>query len=278
MNRLLAILFCLLFALPSGYDLQADDSISGSIDYYASKLYSQYLLHRFNPATTLYVGIGASPTTIIAFLQNYSELVDSKVTAINLPLSASGPQLELEEAHAKLSPHFRTFLQNDIFEGKERVVFIDYAESGETIRNTFHYLSKHLAQEGMDIPVHGIALQGASKEALNGLPIDRINITSALSTYFQRRLFRVRDLAEHSKFSLAKAMSGFADPVEVNPRYSQLKETLKKMMSQDQNLTEQFDLGKFAETTDHGKYGSIDQTPLWIASKCRDAVLNLPKD
>ena len=116
-------------------DLEEEHLIENN--YEEIRLLAYRLLSEFPPPRHLYVGVGRSPTPLIAFLQ----AIDRKV-AINFPLSAfryTEEQIDMDEENVRIFyKHFENFFGP--YRGKGKViVFIDYFLSGATLFSVQKY-------------------------------------------------------------------------------------------------------------------------------------------
>ena len=130
---------CLFFTLLSFFNAEALELKEEHLiedSYEEIRLLAYQLVSEFSPSRYLYVGVGRSPTPLIAFLQ----AIDRKV-AINFPLSDfhySGKHMMDEENLKILHRHFEEFFGHYRKKGKV-IVFIDYVISGETLFNVQKY-------------------------------------------------------------------------------------------------------------------------------------------
>ena len=98
-------------------------------------------------SSPVFVGIGRSPTPIIAYLQNQNEM------AINLPFSqGGGVESTLRVDHAmkaelelykNLKPHFDKFLGKSLVPGKE-VIMMDYSGTGLSYSLEYRLMTRYL--------------------------------------------------------------------------------------------------------------------------------------
>ena len=153
----------LIFFNAKALELQEERLIENN--YEEIKLLVYRLVSEYPPPHYLYVGVGRSPTPLIAFLQ----AIDSKV-AINFPLSFFRKDAERDYIGEKnlkiLHRHFEEFFGRYRKKGKV-IVFIDYVISGATLFSVQkHYqnfsnkdtsyprsLSVGLSEIGVDIPI-----------------------------------------------------------------------------------------------------------------------------
>ena len=144
-------------------ELEEEQLIENS--YEEIRLLAHRLVSEFPPPGHLYVGVGRSPTPLIAFLQ----AIDSEA-AINFPLSDLkyyGDPFDMDEASFKiLHQHFENFFGSYRKKGKA-IVFIDYIISGTTLFRLQQYyqslrkkdktwplsLSVGLSVADIDIPI-----------------------------------------------------------------------------------------------------------------------------
>lgn len=106
---------------------------------------------RYDPKNHIFVGIGKSPTPIIALMQ----AISSEVEALNLPLSNirgfkpgglnryNYPQEYNPQLVARLYQHFDHFLPQQV-NGK-RIIVIDFADTGETLIRSVEEIRRYYA-------------------------------------------------------------------------------------------------------------------------------------
>ncbi|WP_392531832.1 hypothetical protein [Nostoc sp. C117] len=110
------------------------------------------ILKKYPPNKYCYIGLGKSPTPVLAFLQEYG------VEASNIALSKFNPSLDknkepkqiglgnklTKEQYKELKHHFDRFIpQQDAIKGK-KILLIDYTLSGRSLYATYAHLTKYL--------------------------------------------------------------------------------------------------------------------------------------
>ena len=126
------------------------------------------IIHHFPPDRYFYIGVGRSPSPIIAWLQVHF----GNAAATQIPLSAfhlcsaddeghitSEPQFPSEDAATKLFCHFDKYLRAEV--GSERRwLVIDTVMSGNTLKSAAYALTEYLYandQVGASVEMLGIA-------------------------------------------------------------------------------------------------------------------------
>lgn len=108
---------------------------------------SEQIVKNFPPEEYFYVGLGRSPTPIMAYLEIFHPN-----NVRNVPISAMKSRLNdrfgrtdplSAEAEARLNKHFDRFFGNPAdFRGK-KIVLIDFVNKGDGLMSTFDYLEKY---------------------------------------------------------------------------------------------------------------------------------------
>lgn len=128
------------------------------------------IMKKYPPDQYHYLGLGKSPTPVMAFLQAYGERVNPLVSATNMPLSKFGHRMsgmssaerrvisgnELnEEQRNRLWEHFDNFVPGpDELEGKS-ILLIDLVQSGKSLVATQRHLEQYLKER-----YHGSGVTG----------------------------------------------------------------------------------------------------------------------
>jgi hypothetical protein len=131
-------------------------------EYERIKTIAEQVLQRFPPTQYRYVGLGKSPTPVLAFLQSYGERVNTDVQAMNMPLSKFGHRTEdmssgermfvdgaplTDEQRGRLWQHFDRFIGNfDRLEDPKGIVLIDHVESGKSLFASARHLEQYLSE------------------------------------------------------------------------------------------------------------------------------------
>src|SRR5580704_10283981 len=93
--------------------------------------------------TCVVIGIGRSPTPIIAYLQAHDQ-----TSALNLPLSDFKKIGLSEDLERRLFDHFDKFLDPQTYLlGKDKIIVLDFALRGHSIISAAYYIRKYLDQQ-----------------------------------------------------------------------------------------------------------------------------------
>ncbi len=139
--------FFSIFSILTLFNISSTEALEPREEYLIESSYTQIrslthsLVTEFPPSKHIYVGVGRSPTPLIAFLQS----IDKKA-AINLPLSnfryGGSDQIEMNRESLELiHQHFEKVFSQYKGKGKT-IVFIDYIESGKTLFSVQKYYNQ----------------------------------------------------------------------------------------------------------------------------------------
>lgn len=207
-------------------------------EYRGIKNISETILRRFPPDEFHYIGLGASPTAILAYL----ELTLGTQAVSHLPMSNIGSlrnraeegQIESEKFRKLLRVHFDTFLPVHLDSGKKLLV-IDFALMGETISNVSEFLSSAWTDKGEGDRVRFLALVGSSrlsllKHFLERKGIDILRLSSEMDDVFTARGFdRYRKFEKFDPLKFGKA-ADYRPPAAISLPWTpeEYLETLKR--------------------------------------------------
>ncbi|MBN8541239.1 MAG: hypothetical protein J0L82_12680 [Deltaproteobacteria bacterium] len=118
------------------------------------------LMERFPPDKYVYVGIGKSPTPIIAFIK----AIGGAEAAQSLPLTGIGPHGSFKknepQSIAKLHQHLSEFLPNIENLGGKKLVILDFADSATSLefaaQEIRNFLDASYPQQKIELEVVGI--------------------------------------------------------------------------------------------------------------------------
>ena len=138
-------------------------------EYVQVKEVAKQIMMQYPPDKYHYIGLGKSPTPVIAFMQSYGSVVNNLVSAHNMPLSkfghrtsgmsraernvVGGTELDAEQKE-RLSDHFDNFIldHDDIAQGKS-ILLIDFVQTGKSLiatqRNLQEYLENRYLGKGI---------------------------------------------------------------------------------------------------------------------------------
>ena len=128
-------------------------------DYPAIRDISFEILERFPPQDYVYVPVGGSPAPIARFIEN---LEVARVE--NLPISDMRRWKGFTKA--KITPRFKRKFFNHIGRylpdaqemGGKKILLIDFAATGDTLRNTAALVAEYSRQAGLEAEVEAVAL------------------------------------------------------------------------------------------------------------------------
>lgn len=127
----------------------------------------QQIIHYFPPDQYFYIGIGRSPSAIIAWLQaNYGNSAATQIPLSGFHLCPADdeghirePQFPSEDAAAKLFHHFDNYLRAEVASDRRWLV-IDVVMSGNSLKSAAYALTEYLYahdQVGTPVEMLGIA-------------------------------------------------------------------------------------------------------------------------
>lgn len=221
-----------------------------AVPYENVAAYGKYFVSRFSPAKVVFVGIGRSPTPIIAFLQEYADLVDPNVQAFNFPLSVDHIRLadeELKEYEPFFRKHMRKF--RDIFDSDKAFVVVDYTNSGSSLINATKLIRQFLKSEGRKNKVIPVAIIGDGSN-FSGFEVEQVYIAGSLDGAFYSSV-SLKIFAEYPRFPLKKGKSIYKAPKR-RSEYNRLRAILRGDMQNDADLLTPFDFNTFKVVPEHG--------------------------
>ncbi|SKA09842.1 hypothetical protein [Sediminibacterium ginsengisoli] len=159
--------------------VQREDISQGEYDQV--KQVALQIMEQYPPDKYHYLGLGKSPTPVIAFLQSYGTVTrNPMVSATNMPLSkfdhrsssmsraekgvVNGAELNADQKE-RLSDHFDRFVMSneEIVEGKS-ILLIDFVQSGRSLVATQRHLQEYLKKR-----YHGSGFTGLTFGILSAL-------------------------------------------------------------------------------------------------------------
>lgn len=192
-------------------------------------------------ASCLVIGLGRSPTAIIAFLQANTETL-----AINVPLSGikgTGPSEDIKANKEILFPHFDKFIDAQKLLNAQKLILLDYTITGKGFLGGAFYLKTHIEEDQVKLYI---------AENKKTPVIEAKAITSRKNQRVVENLFEDEDkniaiqsiiLDPRNEFFISLSAQGYDDVSEfgsfylfqksivkeVNPKYTDLKDLMKKM-------------------------------------------------
>lgn len=175
---------------------------------------AEEVLDQFPPTEYFYVGLGRSPTPIIAYFH-----ATGIQGARNLPLSGFRlypPSENRDHSHqtlfvfweGKILNHFRLFLPTLEELGDKKIILIDYAQFGESLSSARAYLNKYYDGLGRGDLVQAVALTGNSTKLIPDLDDQYIiNLNKFNSVKFSMLFQFYEKYAEFGKFDFTEQRS-----------------------------------------------------------------------
>ncbi|MEO7163363.1 MAG: hypothetical protein ABI041_10630 [Bdellovibrionia bacterium] len=187
-----------------------------------------------DPKDCMVIGIGRSPTPLIATLQNLHSNYASSIPLSNFRYNESNP-LSKEDSQ-KLFLHFSNFLPNETVRNGRKLMIIDYSLSGASIESAKDYFLKYYShqkgpQTGAMPVVESTAIAtSAFNSGARRLRADQVIIIptdSDLAHHFVDGKFDA--CAEYGKFTVT--VDPLPSLLEKNPLFLNYKKKLKKQLS-----------------------------------------------
>ncbi len=204
-------------------------------EYRTIKRIGDRILSQYPPAEYLYVGVGASPTGLIAYL----ELVEGSRAVAQLPLSGGmalqrAYDLDRERAASLdqiLDEHFRRFLSDSRIGGK-KVLLIDFSIMGITLPFVGERLQESINRRGYTTEIRMLSLQRNPEiaETLSQRGIDSYRVSAyAFDLFMSQRFDRYRLYEKFHAFKIDSLFS-YRSPERPVPeiRFSEYLEAQKK--------------------------------------------------
>jgi hypothetical protein len=206
-------------------------------EYRSIRSIGEQIMDRFPPEDFQYVGLGASPTAIIAYLE--SVLGPEAVT--HLPLTNGIMLARHYELHSDSSPHpeeilnhhFDTFLPHE-FTSKKNILVIDFANTGLSLQFVHKRLTDYLLdrpERDLNLVTLALGRRKLFLEALRETGLETLRLSS-----FAYHLFLTQRFDEFRRFrkldlSRVDTLRGYKPP-EIN-RSPLSFEEYQKIIRQD---------------------------------------------
>jgi len=213
-------------------------------DFAEVRRLSRLLLEKYSPERHLFIGIGRSPVSVIAFLQ----VLLGDEAALNFPLSGMGKmgqfdqvsyediaELEQEQA-ASMLPHFLHFLPAPQKLNGREIVLIDFAGTGKSLVRTYQQTLAFYQQQypGAKVSIHGLGLtyDRAGRDRLKIEGLATIQIES--DDYADRLIGRAyRDFAEYHQILSFPDPKFYKPPQKHGSGFQELKEQYRLRLQAD---------------------------------------------
>ena len=178
------------------------------------------LLRKHRPGKYRYIGLGRSPTAVVAFLQNLG------LEAINLPGSGLS---STQVSQAAWDQHLAQVLPPSFLASDKKIVIFDRVSSGASLEQAANALSAYLRSQGSSAEVALRAFVSRSRHpqhAQSNIDLDRYPELDAMNHYSH--------WAEYPNFTIGKdSVQGMGS----RPEYSQFKTVLLERMKRDKALS-----------------------------------------
>ncbi len=208
-------------------------------DYAELSRILQYLVKEYPPDQYLYVGMGRSPTPLIALAK--AALGESR--ALSLPLSHIGNRIYFpsKEEEDYMDKHFRHFLPTVKELKGRKILLIDFALNGRSIIEGLRQLRRYY---GTKAGVYALGMSGSEVtiKILTHMQITTIALSARLDQRYLRRVYS--PYAEFERFFTNIPSSRYEAP-ERREQFDQLKNAMARRMILDlglrQTLEKHFD-------------------------------------
>ena len=219
-------------------------------EYEAIKAVSLELLRRHRGEDVAFVGIGRSPTPIMAFLDNrnihtqtvplselsgqmYDEIAKKKMPITFSSLFRQRPTVIQE----RLAHYFERRLPDRILNGHIKMVIVDYVNTGDSIVNLSDFFrtfrrtrhpNLHVEYEVLVTPMETVI---ASQLRQSGFGV--IEVPEPVASKLMRSGYE-----HHAKYGRYTAWSAVMDELALQPRveYQEFRDHLLRAMNQDPSL------------------------------------------
>jgi hypothetical protein len=175
-----------------GPEIDYADTFLAVADYDATKAAVLELFKRFPPSQFEYVGVGKSPTPVIALIK----AILGEQRAHSLPLSNMGgfkpngldrfgePEAYTDSLVTRLRSHFDHFLPKPENLNGKGVVIIDFAERGDSLENSAREIGSYYAERfptaTVRLPIVGIPQDQAAAARLRERGFDVLEVEKEL--------------------------------------------------------------------------------------------------
>jgi hypothetical protein len=236
MSRVLAFQFlALLVVLGFSSTAQADSVTYDSViqaraAYLGVKRTSVELMEQFPPENYWYVGVGRSPTPLMAFFENLG--IKSLTT---LPLSGMGSfdepkNMSQIEIQARLEMHLREMLPTSTELQGRKILLIDYASRGDGIIHALREVRSFVGtnRPGVEVQAVGLTTLSTTGQRLSIEGIHPLHVDAYLRGNLVHDTYKV-----FSKFGSWHAWGNQITPSSSRKEYSFLKELTLEQMEED---------------------------------------------
>lgn len=180
-------------------------------DYVGLKAVSRYIVKNYPPEQYLYVGVGASPVGVMAYL----ELSEGRSSIAHLPMTnvrslyieSRREYVESDNFNAVLKKHFQQFLPDSLIKGR-KILLIDFALGGGSITFVRDKLRFYFSQRDRQTGVESLAL-------VRNAEVESKLIESGHDVYRLGRRLRARMLTQ--SFDAYRKFEKFSPQLVQNP-------------------------------------------------------------
>lgn len=193
------------------------------------------LRKRFASPNTIFVGVGRSPTPIMAYLQGLSKF-DPHINAINVPFSRQLKNVRFfEQSKEQIHLHFSRYFPLRDIEKDTLFVLVDYADTGRTLREFALALALYLEGRVNSARIHLVALEKGIWFESGGIPHDVISFGGDIDANYDEKKFA--ELAGYSQFYL-KPGTTYIPPAIEPETYAALWDHLAKSIGRSRSVLE----------------------------------------
>jgi len=188
------------------------------------------LVNRFPPADHFYISLGRSATQLVAFLQDLNPEI-----AINLPASGLGsaPDATLEPAYFE---HFQKMIPDSVLESGKKIVLMDLAVSGGSLRNAEKLLRSYLQHRGFKNELDVVTFTSSATTIKGALDQDYHNIvlSDGLSPLYN--IMSGNEKGEYPEYHVGTTAPSALQRLDF---YMKQKDALLHRMQHDEELSKQ---------------------------------------
>lgn len=252
-----------LYAVPNEGPLSDSRLGQPGGEYDEIKSISLSVLRECPPKDCVVIGIGRSPTPILAFLQDlHEEKLENH--AINIPLSSFRfstlpiPERYImpldDSSEKKLFAHFDSLLTDSSRFAGKRVMLVDYTQSGESLFSAQKYFEKYFRSREVNVDVEPLALVHKNNRDRVTARAKSFDVQTKMLdiSRFERfnanmRLERYDKLSEYKRYKVTGPMPYWLDKPKRNKEYLSLKNSIMKRIREDRTLDDA--LGSISKVT-----------------------------
>lgn len=213
-------------------------------EYDELRVLSVDILKRFPPDQYYYLGLGRSPTLVMAFLSEATQgttanLPLSEVKKVPLQMDRLG--IPLEKIKPKLFEHFSRFVPAPESLDGRKILLIDFVDSGDSLALTYEWLREYLARACANCGIEVLGLSETGKGygyKLFRLPATFIELESKYPRLSQKVFNQEYDV--FSEYPQFKPILDRSESFERRVEYDELRRGLKERMAKDRWIQAEF--------------------------------------